>query len=161
MCLLNATFIWSSILKLTRMQLYFTITRISRIFICMVQISLHTAASQTVVPWFTEYAHWFLLFIISFFSVWWEVICCNVWSGCFEKAISSHCAGLFLRGGARLFLFYQNQPLKLKDSAAAEAKWDFTPFCFPFLNFFFSSPWLFLIIYLSHTLCQSFSPGNA
>lgn len=91
--------------------------------------------------------HWICTLIsfiyYFFFSVWWEVICCNAWSGCLEKAISSHCAGPFLCGGARLFLFYQNQPVKLKDSVAAEAKWDFTPLCFPFLNFFFFSLWLF------------------
>lgn len=49
----------------------------------------NAAASQTAAPWFAENAHWFLLFIISFSffpPAWWEVICCNAWSGCFEKS---------------------------------------------------------------------------
>lgn len=91
--------------------------------------------------------------------------------GVFERAISSRCAGPFLCGGARLFLLlYQHQPLKLKDSAAAEAKWDSTPLCFSLPRrspLFCVSPWLFLTLFLSASLCLALTlsrfcpPGNA
>lgn len=112
--------------------------------------------------------HTDFFYLLFLFSVWWEVICCNAWSGRFERAISSRCAGPFLCGGARLFLFlYQHQPLKLKDSAAAEAKWDFAPLCFLFLVFLnlLLAAFLTLVLpapfCLTLTLSQVCSPGNA
>lgn len=146
--------------------------------VCIVQIIPGCEHPRCSLTDCSTMVHWkctLISFIYYFFfSVWWEVICCNAWSGRFERAISSRCAGPFLCGGARLFLFlYQHQPLKLKDSAAAaaaEAKWDFTPLCFLlFPPLFFFSPYNFCLRYfslhhsVSHTpfLSLFFLPGNA
>lgn len=118
LCLLSTTCVWTSCNHTTFMYAVFLIiTHISWIKFVQYKYhpaaSIHIAASHFQIQMNTDFFYSLILF-----SPWWEVICCNAWSGCFETAISSCRDSPSLCGRGRLFSFlHQLKLLKPKDSA--------------------------------------------
>lgn len=92
---LNTTFIRTPRLKTyTCAVLLYNYTHFPDL-ICMVQIipgcehptlQPHRLQHHGSLKMHTDFFYLLFLFLFFFPPAWWEVICCNAWSGCFEKS---------------------------------------------------------------------------